>query len=399
MNEFCPPTQPNGANQTFKVEFDEDHPVVPSLLKWTGLTLLTLGIYRFWAITKLRRFLWSNTQFLGDRFRYHGTVKELFIGFLLALAILLPAYLAATFLPLFGQFVGSIGSFGFFSVILILMPYVSFRRQRYLLTRTSWRGLRFGMESKARGYVWRWLLWSLGSIVTLGILTPWRLAALDRYRYEACAFGDVRCIYVARATDYWSALRLPLLVTGGLVVLAVFLSVAMVGVTLVPLALMAVLFGCFFLFYPWVQALLFRLRMSSMYFGAIKLKSDFSTRHQYAATFGALLTVAVGMGCVMAIVNTYGTPMPSPEQVEETGGLLSLFMLSLQNVLPIVVVFYALGMFANMYFMQVYLLGKRFNSIHVSDVDFLVNVRSVQRQEGVAGVGLADALDSGFDAI
>jgi hypothetical protein len=45
-------------------------------------TIFTLGIYRFWAKTKVRQYLWSNTVFAGDSFSYHGTGKELFRGFL-----------------------------------------------------------------------------------------------------------------------------------------------------------------------------------------------------------------------------------------------------------------------------------------------------------------------------
>src|SRR5215203_5178412 len=54
----------------------------------------TFGFYRFWLITKLRRHLWSNTQVAGEAFEYTGTAKELLIGFLVALAVLVPLYLA-----------------------------------------------------------------------------------------------------------------------------------------------------------------------------------------------------------------------------------------------------------------------------------------------------------------
>ena len=52
------------------------------------LTIVTLGIYRFWAKTRIRRYLWSHTEFLGDRFEYTGTGKELLIGFLIVFTFL-----------------------------------------------------------------------------------------------------------------------------------------------------------------------------------------------------------------------------------------------------------------------------------------------------------------------
>ena len=54
------------------------------LFRFAFLTIITLGIYRFWAKTKLRRYLWSVVEYDGDRFEYHGTAKELFLGFLIA---------------------------------------------------------------------------------------------------------------------------------------------------------------------------------------------------------------------------------------------------------------------------------------------------------------------------
>jgi uncharacterized membrane protein YjgN (DUF898 family) len=56
---------------------------------WTGLlTVLTLGIYRFWARTRLRRYIWSAIDAGGDSFEYTGTGLEKFLGFLIALVVL-----------------------------------------------------------------------------------------------------------------------------------------------------------------------------------------------------------------------------------------------------------------------------------------------------------------------
>src|SRR5574341_778908 len=50
-------------------------------------TLATLGWYYFWAKTRTRRFLFSQSEFAGDRFAYHGTGKEILIGTLKAVVI------------------------------------------------------------------------------------------------------------------------------------------------------------------------------------------------------------------------------------------------------------------------------------------------------------------------
>src|SRR5438477_13088308 len=54
------------------------------------LLLVTLGIYRFWLATDVRRFLWSNTEIAGYGLEYIGTARELLLGFLIAIALLVP---------------------------------------------------------------------------------------------------------------------------------------------------------------------------------------------------------------------------------------------------------------------------------------------------------------------
>src|SRR3546814_5539729 len=40
------------------------------------LTIVTLGIYRFWATTRTRRYLWANTRFIDDRLEWTGTGRS-----------------------------------------------------------------------------------------------------------------------------------------------------------------------------------------------------------------------------------------------------------------------------------------------------------------------------------
>src|ERR1041385_4249841 len=60
------------------------------LVRGACLLFVTLGIYRFWLATDVRRFLWSNTEIAGDGLEYIGTARELLLGFLIAIALLVP---------------------------------------------------------------------------------------------------------------------------------------------------------------------------------------------------------------------------------------------------------------------------------------------------------------------
>ncbi len=70
------------------------------IMRGALLELVTLGFYRFWLATDMRRHFWSHTSVEGDAPEYTGTAKELLIGFLIALAILAPIYLAYFFIGL-----------------------------------------------------------------------------------------------------------------------------------------------------------------------------------------------------------------------------------------------------------------------------------------------------------
>src|SRR6476469_9471490 len=82
------------------------------LIRGAALLMITLGIYRFWLVTDVRRFLWSNTEIAGEALEYTGTALELLLGFLVAVALLIPIYvgffLAALDLGLLGKLSGGL---------------------------------------------------------------------------------------------------------------------------------------------------------------------------------------------------------------------------------------------------------------------------------------------------
>ena len=45
------------------------------------LTILTLGLWRFWMTTRLRRYYFSSVRIMGDPFEYTGNGLEKLIGY------------------------------------------------------------------------------------------------------------------------------------------------------------------------------------------------------------------------------------------------------------------------------------------------------------------------------
>jgi uncharacterized membrane protein YjgN (DUF898 family) len=161
------------------------------LMRGALLELLTLGFYRFWLTTDMRRHLWSHTSAGGDVLEYVGTAKELLIGFLFALAILMPVYLAYFFIGLEAERWQAFASIPLVLFFYFFAQFAIYRARRYRLTRTIWRGVRFWMTGSGVSYAWRAGLWSLLVIVTLGFALPWYQAALERYKMRYTHYGDL----------------------------------------------------------------------------------------------------------------------------------------------------------------------------------------------------------------
>ena len=156
------------------------------------LLMLTLGIYRFWLTTDIRRFLWSNTELADESFEYGGTAGELLLGFLIAIAILAPLN-AAFFLLTFSS--GSIGQLlGLLAPLLLILlgHYAVYRARRYRLTRTVYRGVRFHQSGSAWRYAVCALFWWSLILLTLGLAYPFAQSSLERFKMSNTFFGNLQ---------------------------------------------------------------------------------------------------------------------------------------------------------------------------------------------------------------
>ncbi len=166
------------------------------------LEVVTFGFYRFWLATKIRQHLWSHTLLDGDAFAYLGTARELLIGFLVAIAILAPIYLASFLLGVEAERAQSFASSVFGVFFLTFWQFAIYRARRYRLHRTAWRGLRFHMDGSGVSYALRAMGWGFVSVVTLGLALPWMQAALERYKMRHTYYGDLSGDFVATAGDF-----------------------------------------------------------------------------------------------------------------------------------------------------------------------------------------------------
>ena len=223
----------------------------PNLL----LTIVTLGIYRFWATTREREYLWSKTTFIDERLEWTGRGIELFIGFVLVFLLIGLPLLFLQFgmqaLMLQGQeILAAVLAFSAFILIFYLGGVAYFRALRYRLSRTYWRGIRGGSDDPGFVYGLSYMWKSIVGWLPIFLLVPWSMVSLWNERWNAMSFGPHRF----QSNADWKPLMkryllfylIPFLIVIGFVVMG--LSGAFDGPNQAPSGAVAAMMGIFIIF-------------------------------------------------------------------------------------------------------------------------------------------------------
>lgn len=311
------------------------------LVRGAFLLLVTLGIYRFWFTTDIRRFLWSNTELAGETFEYTGTARELLLGFLFAIAVLVPLYVAlfavslAPGLGVLSQLSSAIA----FVLLMVLGQFAIYRARRYRLTRTIYRGVRFNQTGSAWRYALCAMFWSAMVVLTLGLAYPFMQSRLERFKMRHTFFGNLPGRFVGsgfgllfRGVVMWLLVVGPLILALAIIATtidwkAIATAAASAGEEglesfvrqlenaspglggVVAGAVAALLWSLFmaFILYPVFQAMLLRWWASGLRFGEVALTSRLRTGSVFGAYarflgLSMLWSTVVGIGSGMAAV-------------------------------------------------------------------------------------------------
>ncbi|MDQ4088372.1 MAG: YjgN family protein [Pseudomonadota bacterium] len=188
------PTEEDGRGIRFTGNWREFLPIAATNAL---LIIVTLGVYRFWATARQRRYLWSRTHVIDDSLEWTGTGKEMFLGFLIVVAFLLPFFLFIQFLfPALvarGKEAAAGGVLFLFYIAMIYLGGVArFRALRYRLSRSWWHGIRGGSDDPGWNYGGEYLGRHALSIMTMFIMFPWAATRLWNARWNAMSFGPDR---------------------------------------------------------------------------------------------------------------------------------------------------------------------------------------------------------------
>ena len=159
----------------------------------TLLTFVTLGLYYFWAKVRVRKYLFGQTEFAGDRFSYHGNARELLNGAMKASLIFGVPYYVLSNAGLFlephaaTQIAFQIAAW---LLLLLFIPVAIIGARRYRLSRTDWRGIRFSFQGKSLDFIKLWLSGYFFTGLTLGLYYPYFSVTKQTFLTTHSYFGS-----------------------------------------------------------------------------------------------------------------------------------------------------------------------------------------------------------------
>jgi uncharacterized membrane protein YjgN (DUF898 family) len=191
------------------------------VLKNALLTIVTFGIYSFWARNAIRAFHYSHSELGDEPFTYHGTGGELLRGYLKAMGLLMLVTVilgigAALLLP--GMSASSASSSFVFTaavyiLITALMLYAVNSARRYRLSRSSWRGIRFSFHGQTGAFMGMMLRGIALTIVTLGFYAPFFASERRAFLVNNARFGSEPFVYEGKGRELFGEYIKALLLT------------------------------------------------------------------------------------------------------------------------------------------------------------------------------------------
>lgn len=432
---------PPGRVRDAAVEFRDDNGLISGIVLLHGLlTVVTLGLWRFWMKSNTRAAIWSHTTLEDEPLEWLGKGAELFVGFLFAV-VFLAAMLAAANLAI--AFLGVSWAVDFETMMLVqalvtlvvgiepLRQYARYRVRRYRLSRTRWKGIRFGMDGSGLSVVRLWAMWTPFVLLSGFLLFPvWRWAR-ERHLARRMRWGDARF----RLVQGPGPLILPWLCfwSGCAFLVALALSPqlrALLGPFDPVVIWQRGLFGSiamlmttvFVLWLLWTayRAAELRTFLGGLEVGGARLRSSLSMMHLVDAYFmvgkrniwpGLAVYVLIALVTAIPFYGAFSVEMADPRAESLIEGLQyaegTLFegfatWRAQSLVIMAMILNYALAAVFQMW-LWIYVYGKRVHehicdTLQVEGLHHLDAVRQGARDRQTQAEGFADALDLGAAA-
>lgn len=171
------------------------------IVNWL-LTLVTAGLYYPWARAKRLNYIYGQTALNNERFHFAGTGNEMFRGFIkiiLFYILIMGAYflisttLESPFLAILFVYLA----------IFAIIPFAIHGSFRYKMSRTSYRGIRFGYRGDRNELIRNYIKWVVYTIISFGIYGAWLQMNIRRYTHQHIRYGDVEFSNDAEGEEYF----------------------------------------------------------------------------------------------------------------------------------------------------------------------------------------------------
>ena len=389
-------------------------PLMRLLVKNLVLGFLTVGIYRFWAKTNVRRFFWRHVSIAGEPLEYTGRGTELLIGLLVAVAVL--GAVVAVIQVLDAMSAGSVVAvraglqLAYYATLLWLIQVAVFRMRRYRLTRTLWRGIRFGLDGSSLRYGLVSLGYGMLTVITFGVTYPVRRVALTHYVITRARYGTQPFAFGAEAKPLMQSWLFVFFTALGAWVVFFWLNssffqaldkdpaadggvVATVSDHLVPLLLSLAGLVIPLYFYAQYRVYEFEYFVRSSTVGDTSFETDLAPRTVYKLTLIYMLLMIVGVGALFGLSFVIGELIEAASRPATFDAPHPQYLLL--GVLALILVLLGVLSIVKTGWLQFDLVRFIFRSLRITNLAAVDAVVQSSRDIPSRGEGLADALDVG----
>jgi uncharacterized membrane protein YjgN (DUF898 family) len=263
------------------------------------------------------------------------------------------------------------------------------------MARTRWRGVRFGMESAAWGYVLRAIGHYLLTVLTLGILLPRQTFYLEKFMADRTWFGDAKFNQSGRWQSLYPGLKhvfIGLVLCIGGIVLAMIAKLVGLGIFVVFVGYAWLLVG--FVYYR-IYAFNYLTKNKTLN-DQIDFSSNALTSKVVSTVIIGSIIIAIIGGVVLAIFGAFSASMLAfsmPQSPADFDGVTGI-TLSIVGFFLYIGFLLAMGALSFVLITQP-IIAHVVDNAAVAGAQHLNDIQQRSADEGADAEGFADALDIG----
>ena len=148
------------------------------------LSIVTLGIYSAWAKVRTKKYFYNHTYIEGRNFDYHATGKQIMIGRLIVIAVIIVFQIIITVLPVVGLIILVAFFFAF--------PWLIVRSLIFNARMSSYSNVRFGFFGSIGQAFLVFLVYPILMVLTLYTTFPILDRAVARYSINNHKLGQAK---------------------------------------------------------------------------------------------------------------------------------------------------------------------------------------------------------------